>query len=39
MNREIKLSASARLIHQLGEQLIKDELVALMELIKNSYQC
>jgi signal transduction histidine kinase len=33
----IKLSASARLVFQLGEQLISDELVALMELIKNSY--
>lgn len=33
----INLSASARLIFQLGEQLISDEFVALMELIKNSY--
>lgn len=33
----INLSASARLIYQLGEQLISDELVALMELIKNAY--
>lgn len=33
----INLSASARLIFQLGEQLISDEIVALMELIKNAY--
>jgi hypothetical protein len=33
----IKLTASARLIMQLGEQLIEDELVALLELIKNAY--
>jgi signal transduction histidine kinase len=33
----IKLTASARLIMQLGEQLIEDELVALLELIKNGY--
>lgn len=31
------LSASARLIYQLGEQLIENELVALVELIKNAY--
>lgn len=33
----MKLTASARLIMQLGEQLIEDELVALLELIKNAY--
>jgi len=33
----INLSASARLIFQLGEQLISDEIVALTELIKNAY--
>lgn len=33
----MNLTASARLIMQLGEQLIEDELVALLELIKNSY--
>lgn len=37
LNKKIKLKASARLVHQLGEQLISSELVALMELIKNSY--
>lgn len=31
------MSISARVIYQLGEQLIKDEFVALTELIKNSY--
>lgn len=36
-SKKISISASARLIHQLGEQLITDELVALMELVKNSY--
>jgi len=36
-SESISLSASARLIIQLGEQLISDEFVALMELIKNSY--
>jgi len=35
--RRVNLTASARLIQQLGEQLISDELVALMELIKNGY--
>lgn len=33
----MNLTASARLIMQLGEQLIEDELVALLELIKNAY--
>ena len=33
----MNLTASARLIIQLGEQLIEDELVALLELIKNAY--
>ncbi|WP_028856974.1 ATP-binding protein [Psychrilyobacter atlanticus] len=33
----IKLQAAAKLIYQLGEQLIENELVALLELIKNSY--
>ncbi len=37
MAEEIRLSASARLIEQLGEQLIEDEFVALLELIKNGY--
>ncbi len=34
---KIPISIAARLIHHLGEQLISDELVALLELIKNSY--
>ena len=33
----LNLSISTRIISQLGEQLISDELVALMELIKNAY--
>lgn len=33
----MNLTASARLVMQLGEQLIEDELVALLELIKNAY--
>jgi signal transduction histidine kinase len=36
-NKPVSMTASARLIYQLGEQLISDELVALSELIKNSY--
>lgn len=35
--KQIPISIAARLIHHLGEQLISDELVALLELIKNSY--
>ena len=35
--RLLNLSISTRIISQLGEQLISDEIVALMELIKNSY--
>ncbi|WP_188399548.1 ATP-binding protein [Sporomusa sp. GT1] len=33
----IPFSTSARVIYQLGEQLISDEFVALAEVIKNSY--
>ena len=33
----LDLSISTRIIAQLGEQLISDEIVALMELIKNAY--
>lgn len=33
----IELKAAAKLIYQLGEQLIENEMVALLELIKNSY--
>lgn len=36
-SEKMNLTASARLIMQLGEQLIEDELVALLELIKNAY--
>ena len=36
-SEKLNLTASARLIMQLGEQLIEDELVALLELIKNAY--
>jgi signal transduction histidine kinase len=36
-SREIPIKVAARLIYHLGEQLISDELVALLELIKNSY--
>lgn len=36
-SRQIPISVAARLIYHLGEQLISDELVALLELIKNSY--
>lgn len=37
MEELIQLTATARLIKQLGEQLISDEMVAITELIKNSY--
>lgn len=37
MEEKIYLKASAKLVSQLGEQLIENELVALLELIKNSY--
>lgn len=36
-SKQIPISIAARLIYHLGEQLISDELVALLELIKNSY--
>lgn len=36
-SKQIHLSIAARLIYHLGEQLISDELVALLELIKNAY--
>ena len=36
-SEKMNLTASARLIMLLGEQLIEDELVALLELIKNAY--
>ncbi|WP_160043662.1 sensor histidine kinase [Paenibacillus sp. USDA918EY] len=37
LNEEYGVSVAARIIYQLGEQLISDEFVALAELIKNSY--
>jgi HSP90 family molecular chaperone len=37
MTDEIKFKVRARLLEQMGEQLIKSESIALMELIKNSY--
>lgn len=36
-SKKFPLSVAARLIYHLGEQLISDELVALLELIKNAY--
>lgn len=36
-SQPVQIKASARLIYHLGEQLISDELVALLELIKNAY--
>lgn len=35
--KEVEVTASARVIYQLGEQLIADEFIALNELIKNAY--
>ena len=35
--RKIPVTVAARLLYHLGEQLISDELVALLELVKNSY--
>ena len=36
-SKRIPISVSARLIRHLGDQLISDELVAVLELIKNAY--
>lgn len=36
-SKPVHIKASARLIYHLGEQLISDELVGLLELIKNCY--
>lgn len=36
-SKQVPISIAARLIYHLGEQLISDELVALLELIKNAY--
>ena len=37
MQKELKFKPKTRLLLQLGDQLIKNESIALMELIKNSY--
>ena len=37
MDNKFAFRTRARLINQLGEQLIKNESIALLELIKNSY--
>lgn len=37
MSEQLKIQPYARLITMLGDQLIKNELVALVELIKNAY--
>ena len=37
MNERLKIRPYARLLTMLGDQLIKNELIALVELIKNSY--
>lgn len=37
MSEDLKIRPYARLITMLGDQLIKNELIALVELIKNSY--
>lgn len=37
LSEDLKIRPYARLITMLGDQLIKNELIALVELIKNSY--
>ena len=37
MSESLKIRPYARLLTMLGNQLIKDERIALIELIKNSY--
>ena len=37
MKQKVKFRVRARLLEQIGEQLIKSESIALMELIKNAY--
>lgn len=37
MSKNLKIRPYARLITMLGDQLIKNEIIALVELIKNSY--
>ena len=36
-NEQLKIRPYARLLTMLGDQLIKNELIALTELVKNSY--
>lgn len=37
MNESLKIRPYARLLTMLGDQLIKNEQIAVIELIKNSY--
>ena len=37
MSEKLQIKPYARLLTMLGDQLIKNELIALIELIKNSY--
>jgi len=37
MSEKLSIKPYARLITMLGDQLIKNEIIALVELIKNSY--
>ena len=37
LSKNLKIRPYARLITMLGDQLIKNEIIALVELIKNSY--
>lgn len=37
MEKQINFKSRARLMPQLGDQLIKNESIALLELVKNSY--
>ena len=37
MEKQVKFKSRARLMPQLGDQLIKNESIALLELVKNSY--
>lgn len=39
LSEKLKIRPYARLLTMLGDQLIKNELIALVELIKNSYAC
>ena len=37
MEKQINFKSRARLMPQIGDQLIKNESIALLELVKNSY--